>query len=583
MFELEADMKYSNLTFEFAKRSIRLIPTRSYTCPPHQCKSIKMKLIDCPPDFHSGTVAAKMITSREDKLPQTVRLNIVNGYTSLSLCNETDKPLHIARGRNLGCVDMRSAGYFFQTRAQLADLLGGHAMFLTDEETIEYLYLSLGIDNSKQNTDKPNDDNDNSTNTESATHVNLPNEGKLKTKTYSQDITDPYPWLDPTDPRRNMTDEEIIHKYVDLSDSCLNKKDKIKLLKVLCKHKKAFSLRDEIGECPYMEVELELNDTKPFFIKPYPIREEDKAVIDKEMRRGVLLGILKKGLSSYSSPVMLIPRKITQVPRIVKDFRVLNSRIVKICSYSVPLLKDILMALGMSGVEVMSLLDLKDAYHSLRLSLNSKKYCAITPYYGSATYIYQRLGMGLSLSPQVWQTFLNAILGEVIDRGDEDPELLPYRESDEKVVYDRPQTKHHLAYMDDCLVHSKEKDHLYHIVALLKALIKHGLKISPKKCVLFRTSLTYMGHTLMVKDKVPYITPLKSRVDAITKMNPPTNVKECRQFCGMVNYLSMFLESLQMILVPIYNLTRKKVKFQWEREQQEAFQKIKTLLIKPSI
>ena len=232
---------------------------------------------------------------------------------------------------------------------------------------------------------------------------------------------------------------EIIHKYVDLSDSCLNKKDKIKLLKVLCKHKKAFSLRDEIGECPYMEVELELNDTKPFFIKPYPIREEDKAVTDKEMCRGVLLGILKKGLSSYSSPVMLIPRKITQVPRIVTDFRVLNSRIVKICSYSVPLLKDILMALGMSGVEVMSLLDLKDAYHSLRLSLNSKKYCVITPYYGSATYIYQRLGMGLSLSPQVWQTFLNAILGEVIDRGDEDPELLPYRESNEKVVYDRPQ------------------------------------------------------------------------------------------------------------------------------------------------
>ena len=92
-----------------------------------------------------------------------------------------------------------------------------------------------------------------------------------------------------------------------------------------------------------------------------------------------------------------------------------------------------------------------------------------------------------------------------------------------------------------------------------------------------------MGHTLMVKEKVPYITQLKSRVDAITKMNTPTNVKECRQFCEMVNYLSMFLESLQMILVPIYNLTRKKVKFQSDREQQEAFQKIKTLLIKPPV
>ena len=154
MFELEVDMKYSNLTFEFAKRSIKLILTRSYTGPPYQCKSIKMKMIDCPPDFHSKTVVAKMITSREDKLPQTVRLNIVNGYTSLSLCNETDKPLYIARGRKLGCVDMRSTGYFSQTRAQIADLLGGHAMFLTDEETIEYLYLSLGIDNNKQNKDK---------------------------------------------------------------------------------------------------------------------------------------------------------------------------------------------------------------------------------------------------------------------------------------------------------------------------------------------------------------------------------------------------------------------------------------------
>ena len=118
-----------------------------------------------------------------------------------------------------------------------------------------------------------------------------------------------------------------------------------------------------------MEVELELNDTKPFFIKPYPIREEDMAVIDKEMCRGVLLGILKKGLSSYSSPVMLIPRKITQVPRIVTDFRVLNSRIVKICSYSVPLLKDILMALDMSGVEVMSLLDLKRCLSQSKIKL----------------------------------------------------------------------------------------------------------------------------------------------------------------------------------------------------------------------
>ena len=60
--------------------------------------------------------------------------------------------------------------------------------------------------------------------------------------------------------RRNMTDEEILEKYVDLSDSDLNTAEKKSLYKVLLKYKEAFSLRDEIGLCPNMEIELELND-----------------------------------------------------------------------------------------------------------------------------------------------------------------------------------------------------------------------------------------------------------------------------------------------------------------------------------
>ena len=55
-----------------------------------------------------------------------------------------------------------------------------------------------------------------------------------------------------------------------------------------------FSLRDEIGTCPHMEVELELTDTTPFFIRPFPIAESEKALVDKEMKKGVLLGILRK-------------------------------------------------------------------------------------------------------------------------------------------------------------------------------------------------------------------------------------------------------------------------------------------------
>ena len=198
-----------------------------------------------------------------------------------------------------------------------------------------------------------------------------------------------------------MTDQEIFEKYIDLSDSDLNSAEKRSLYKVLGKYKDTFSLRDEIGLCPKMEIELELNDETPFFIRPFPIKETEKDVVDKEMKKGCMLGILKKGLSSYSSPIILIPRKLRGIPRIVTDFRHLNSRLVTL-QPSILLVRDAIQILGSSGSEVLSLADLRDAYHTLRLLKRSQKFCGITPYYGSDSYLYQRLGIGLSVSPAIW-------------------------------------------------------------------------------------------------------------------------------------------------------------------------------------
>ena len=63
------------------------------------------------------------------------------------------------------------------------------------------------------------------------------------------------------------------------------------------------------------------------------------------------------------------------------DFRHLNMRIAK-HSLAYPLLKDMFTLLGSSKCEVLSVLDLKDTFHSLRLTERSKKYCGILPYYG---------------------------------------------------------------------------------------------------------------------------------------------------------------------------------------------------------
>ena len=207
-------------------------------------------------------------------------------------------------------------------------------------------------------------------------------------------LVDKYPWLDLEDERRNMTDREILEKYIDLEMSCLNKKEKEKLevMDMLSKYKEAFSLRDEIGTCPNIEVEIEVTDRSPFFIRPYHVREEDKVFMDKEMKRLCYMGILKEGFSAYSSPVMLISRKLTKDKRVVTDFRHLNMRIAK-NNLAYPLVRDTSSTLGSSKCEVLSILDLKDAFHSLRLSENSKKYCGILPYFGSPSYLYQRMPM----------------------------------------------------------------------------------------------------------------------------------------------------------------------------------------------
>ena len=101
------------------------------------------------------------------------------------------------------------------------------------------------------------------------------------------------------------------------------------VMDMLFKYKEAFSLRDKIGTCPNIEVDIDVTDKSPFFIRPYHIREEEKAIIDKEMKRLCYLGILKEGFLAYSSPVMLISRKLTRDKRVVTDFRHLNVRIAK--------------------------------------------------------------------------------------------------------------------------------------------------------------------------------------------------------------------------------------------------------------
>ena len=146
---------------------------------------------------------------------------------------------------------------------------------------------------------------------------------------------------------------------------------------------------------------------------------------------------------------MLISQKMTSDKMVVTDFRHLNMRIAN-NNLAYPLLRDTFVLLGNSKCEVMSVLDLKDAIHSLWLSEKSQKYCGILLYFGSTSYLYQRMPMGLNVSPPIWQTYINTILNSVQSR------------------------KYCKAIMDDLLLFTpSKKAHMAKLEDLLKVLRKN--------------------------------------------------------------------------------------------------------------
>ena len=172
------------------------------------------------------------------------------------------------------------------------------------------------------------------------------------------------------------------------------------------------------------------------------------------------------------------------------------------------------------------------------------------------------MAMELNISPSIWQSYINAILDCLQNR------------------------KYFEATMDDLLLFTPSKEsHMSNLGNILKALLKNGLKIPPKKCQSFRTELQYMGNIIFKKDRRVCVKPLRNRLEAIQKLQPPTTAKGCRSFTEMVNFLSMFCPQLQKLLKPIYDLIRKCLGRQFIRgkEQQDVFKEIKCRLIKPPI
>ena len=175
------------------------------------------------------------------------------------------------------------------------------------------------------------------------------------------------------------------------------------------------------------------------------------------MERLVHLGNIEQDRLSYSSLNLFNATKSSHLKLTIVEFTFLNSRLQRV-NIAFCFIMNNFATLGSSKCKCLSELDLNDAYHTSRLSDSSKVFSGIVPYFGSISYVYKGLPMGLSLRPSIWPPYVNAILIS---------------------IHERPK---YVAIMDDQPLHISKRGHLKYPKDLLKALPESGLKILPKKC-----------------------------------------------------------------------------------------------------
>ena len=128
---------------------------------------------------------------------------------------------------------------------------------------------------------------------------------------------------------------------------------------------------------------------------------------------------------------------------------------------------------------------------------------------------------------------------------------------------------------DDVIIWGSNKlQHDERLTAVLQRIKDSGLKLNKRKCQIGREELTFLGHKIS-KDGIGAD---PKKVEAILKMNDPTNKTELQRFLGMVNYIGKFVPNLADLTAPLRMLLEKDVEFEFVDIHREAVKKIKLMI-----
>ncbi|KAJ1187078.1 hypothetical protein NDU88_003857 [Pleurodeles waltl] len=280
------------------------------------------------------------------------------------------------------------------------------------------------------------------------------------------------------------------------------------------------------------------------FGRMYSLTEPEKEVLKEYLDENIQSGLIVPSSSPAGAPLFFVPKK-TKDLRPCLDFRGLNKITIK-DRYPLPLIRDILEAIR--GAQRFTKLDLRGAYHLLRIKEGDKWKTAFRTPFGH--FEYRVMPFGLTNAPAIFQRFMDSVFSDLLNQ---------------TVVI----------YLDDILIYSRNPElHSSHVKQVLQRLRAHQLFCKPEKCEFDMTEVKYLGYHLSPTGIAMDL----EKVQAILEWPSPSSIKETQCFLGLANFYRQFILDFARQTSHITHTLKKenlKKGFVWTEAAEAAFQELK--------
>uniref|UniRef100_A0A914CIN6 RNA-directed DNA polymerase n=1 Tax=Acrobeloides nanus TaxID=290746 RepID=A0A914CIN6_9BILA len=354
-------------------------------------------------------------------------------------------------------------------------------------------------------------------------------------------------WSRPNYPQEREVGEAALLEWVDsLEVASLGREDIKKDFVNSLKRKFPKIFEEGLGKCTKFKAKLMLKpDAKPIYRPKRPVPYASLPAVEKELTRLESLGVIQSVVySEWAAPILCV-RKPNGSIRLCADYSTgLNDNLLT-HDYPMHLPEDIFASLCQNST-YFSKIDMSEAFLQIEVDEASKPLLTINTHKG--LYMVNRLQFGVKIAPGIFQQIMDSMVSGLSGT---------------------------TCYMDDIIVTGKDlKEHKKNLLAVFARIAEYGFKIKLEKCTFFSNEIKYLGHIINKEGRRP--DPAKTQ--AISKMPAPTNVKEVRSFLGLINYYGSYVHAMTDLRAPLDRLLHEDVKFEWDENCQEAFEKAKNIL-----